>query len=86
MKIRNLFMIYLVGCLLLSGCHKIPSSSETGSGENTNNQGNGSISTSDWGRGESPVPNRRMGLDRNFPEHIANGENGIYLLDRSFVS
>lgn len=85
MKIRNLFMIYLVGCLLLSGCHKIPSSSETGSGENTNNQGNGSISTSDWGRGESPVPNRRMGLDRNFPEHIANGENGIYLLDRSFV-
>jgi hypothetical protein len=75
MRWRFLFIICLVGCLLLSGCDAAsikPQATEP-------------VGDSSWVKGESPVPNRRMGLDRNFPEHTANGENGIYLLDRSFI-
>ena len=75
MKCRLLFAICLVGCLLLSGC--APASVKP--------QATEPVGDSSWVKGESPVPNRRMGLDRNFPENIANGENGIYLLDRSFI-
>lgn len=75
MKCRLLFAICLVGCLLLSGCAPAP----------VKPQATEPVGDSSWVKGESPVPNRRMGLDRNFAGHTANGENGIYLLDRSFV-
>ena len=61
--------------MLLSGC----------SAEPVKPQATEPVGDSSWIKGESPVPNRRMGLDRNFPEHTANGENGIYILDRSFI-
>lgn len=91
MKVRNLFMICLVGCLLFTGCQTMPSFKETVPAENTkpqentNHQGNVYIGTSDWVRGESPVPNRRMGLDRNSPVNIANGENGVYIMKNEYV-
>ena len=75
MKKYTLWAAVLAGALLLSGC--APASVKP--------QATEPVGDSSWVKGESPVPNRRMGLDRNFPEHIANGENGIYLLDRSFV-
>lgn len=75
MKIRCLFTSCLVGCLLLSGCSAEPVKLQTTE----------PVGDSSWIKGGSPVPNRRMGLDRNFAGHTANGENGIYLLHRSFV-
>lgn len=93
MKIWNLVMIFLVVSLMLTGCQSEvpfvePTSSESenvGSQENTSHPMNVSIGTSDWIRGSSPVPNRRMGLDRNSPANIANGENGVYISQSDYV-
>ena len=85
MKKHGLWIVLLVLVLLATGCQTTPSIKETVHGENTKPQENAAIGTSDWIRGESPVPNRRIGLDRNSPVNIANGENGVYIMKNDYV-
>ena len=91
MKKHGLLIVLLILALHATGCQTMPSIKETVHGENTNPQENtkpqenAAIGTSDWIRGESPVPNRRIGLDRNSPVNIANGENGVYIMKNDYV-
>lgn len=75
MKMRSLFAIFIVLSILLAGCRK-----EEGSANATRPPDVEPTAVYDWMAGESPVPNRRMGIVRfgvNTVPHAVS-PNGVY--------
>lgn len=94
MKIRFALLCMLCLCLLLTGCMRIPPQEETGPSETVPSDTSSGMTApsvtipsanGEWGKGESPVPDLRVGIDRGSMICTANGENGVYFMSEDFI-